>query len=126
MSRTPKVNFTVLGQDGVSAEVMRDELEKLSVKLNLRAINPTPEEGVVMDMNGQSHDVALLYGITDKKTYEKVFGAKLRWETKKVQCGRGPTSTVGSWVERKKAEVSLHLKGKIRCIELTPKRRLIG
>ncbi len=103
---TEPVRFIVTPQPGVDAQKLKDELEALTPGRELK-IHVT-----------ELRRSTLVTGITNQHIYEKLFGAKLEYQTKTVPNLNGPDREVQEWVEKKPATIPDRFVNKIASIKL--------
>ena len=106
-SKTPEpVFFDVEAKPDAQADDIKQILENLSDRL------------VIEVLIFRNFGITLIVGMTDQKTYERVFNAKLQYRTRTIPNLNKAPYQVQEWVEVKPAEVPVTLKGKVKAILL--------
>ena len=102
----PLVYFNVEAEPDANTDDIKQTLESLSNRLDIRVLT--------FRRIGKTR----ISGATNKKTYERVFEAKIRLGTRTIpNLNKGPYQ-IQEWVEVKPAKVPLALEGKIKAIRL--------
>ncbi len=103
------VKFIIGVNEDVDLQTVKSDLEKLAGDFK-----------IVDDLES----LGILYGKTSQATYEKVFQAKLEYQTqtrKNINHGKFQSS---EWVELQKAQIPQNFKDRINYVELERKIHL--
>ncbi|MBI4142195.1 hypothetical protein HY484_04675 [Candidatus Woesearchaeota archaeon] len=106
MTTKEPVSFMMRLEESVDKDNVTADLEKLTKDIKVRSF---------------LKEICLLVCETNQQTYEKIFGAKLKYTTRTVNEAVGRPQEISDYEEVQKAKIPDSLKGKVRYLELNRK-----